>query len=485
MAKNYSLLFVFFCGIFSFTLAQDFAISTPVSVAPGYGNYHPQMEVLGDQELGVIWTNSGTNQLYFAKRNVSESFSPPIQLNPAGTEVQDYNWSGPDLCAEGSDVYVVYHDLGYETGHIYVVKSEDYGVTFGDTVRVDNLVTEYAQFPDIAVYNDTVYVTYMTHGFVTMNPQMVLSRSVDGGQTFEAMVDASAWLGEEVCDCCQPEIVVDAERVIVFYRQNVADEREIRAVVSYDRGATFSEMYSPDDHNWVINACPSTGADARFLENGNPVCIYKTYVSGQPKLFVNEYDLVTDNTVNLVDIYADDASNTGINYPQIAVEGSLIGLVWEGLGSGTDVYFNASNTGVADLLPSNAINVTNITSSQSKPDIAILNGAFHLVYSELSGAEVKYVRIHAVNAVEENNALTSLSLYPNPAENFTQLDVSGLEFNSANIQVCDLSGRVLFIQQIQTGASFVSIDLSGFSTGTYLLKLAADEQIRTFRFVKN
>src|SRR5688572_20586549 len=112
MAKNQITVFIFLCSA-GFGYAQDFAITAPVTVASGYGNYHPQMEVLGDQQLGMIWTNASTNQLYFAKRTGSETFSTPVQLNPVGTEVQDYNWSGPDLCASGSDVYVVYHDLGY------------------------------------------------------------------------------------------------------------------------------------------------------------------------------------------------------------------------------------------------------------------------------------------------------------------------------------------------------------------------------------
>ena len=410
------LLFTTMCFLLLIPLnAQDFVVSPPVSVAPGYGNYHPQIEVLGDQELGMVWTNSATNQLYFCKRTGENTFATPVHLNPDGTEVQDYNWSGPDLCAWNNKVYVAYHDLGYETGHIYLVKSEDYGVTFGDTVRIDNLVDEYAQFPDVAVYNDTLYVAYMTHGFTTMNPQMVLSRSVDGGQTFEPLVNATDWLGIEVCDCCQPEIAVDAERIIVYYRQNDVNVRDIKAVVSYDRGATFTNAFSPDDHNWNINACPSTGPDGRFLDNGNPVCIYKTNVSGDAKLFVNEYDLVSDNTVNLVDIYMDGASNTGVNYPQIAVSGSLIGIVWEALGSGTDVYFNASDAGVTGLLPTHAINITNVTNSQSKPDIAILDGAFHIIYSELSGAEVKYVRVNAVNSLAENQVENQCPIYPNPS----------------------------------------------------------------------
>src|SRR5690606_33611640 len=96
------------------------------------------------------------------------------------------------------------------------------------------------------------------------NPQYVLTRSFDGGLTFDTPVDASALLGNEACDCCQPEIVVDANKVMIFFRNNVSNTREIKSVISYDRGATFTDWISVDDHNLVLASCPSSGADARL-----------------------------------------------------------------------------------------------------------------------------------------------------------------------------------------------------------------------------
>jgi len=468
------------------TWGQNFVLTDPITVASGYGNYHPQIEVMGDGQLGMIWTDASTNNLYFCKRTSMDVFSAPVKLNPDGTEVQDYNWSGPDLCASGSDVYVAYHNLGFEDGHIYLVKSEDYGVTFGDTVRIDNPApTDYAQFPDVAVYNDTLYVVYMIHGMVTLNPQMMLTRSVDGGQTFEPVVDASGWLGDEACDCCQPELIVDDERVIIYFRRNASNVREIKALVSYDRGASFAEMYSPDDHNWNISACPSSGPDARFLNNENPVCIYRTSVAGAAKLFLHEFDMTTDNTVNLVDVYTDGITNSGINYPQLYVDGPLVGVVWEGLGSGTDVYFNASSTGVADLLPANAINVTDSTGSQSKPDIAILNGSFHIIYSELSGAKVNYVRVTSVNSVTENDAEDVIVAYPNPTKDIVVLNLNSGDFEFGLVDVFDLTGRKIWSQQIQPESDKMAVDLSSFVSGMYLLQLHLDDEIQNVSIVKN
>jgi hypothetical protein len=476
-------VFGFYLLIISANLfGQDFQATSPVTVASGYGNYHPQVEVLGDGQLGIIWTDASLNNLHFSKRTAPEVFSAPIQLNPVGTEVQDYNWSGPDLSVWGDNVYVVYHDLGFDDGHVYLVKSDDSGVTFGDTTRVDFLTDAYAQFPDVAVYNDTVFVVFMEHGLLTMNPQMVLARSTDGGQTFEPHVDVSGWVGFEVCDCCQPEIIVDENRVIVFYRENDANTRDVKAAISYDRGATFTQYIQPDDHGWTIAACPSTGPDARFLENGNPVSIYRTTVSAVPKIYVNEYDLVNDNTVNEVEIFMDGVAPSGINYPQISVDGSLIGIVWEGLGSSTDVFFNGSTTGVDNLLPANAINVTNTNGSQSKPDLVALNSSFHIVYSQLTGAEVKYVSVQATSSIATESK-QPFTFYPNPTNENVRVDLADSGIKSGKISVTDLSGRVVF--EMSFSDVLVTIPSMDLTAGMYQVQIVGNDQILEFRFIKS
>lgn len=479
--KTYSISILILLSLGFNANAQNFAVSDPITVASGYGNYHPQIEVLGDSQLGMIWTNPATNNLYFCKRNGTDNFDVPVKLNPDGTEVQDYNWSGPDLCAEGSNVYVAFHDLGFETGHIYLVKSTNYGVSFSDTIRVDNLpVTDYAQFPDIAVHNDTLYVVFMSHGLVTMNPQMMLTRSFDGGQTFEPAVDASSWMGEEACDCCQPELIVNDEHVIIYFRRNASNVREIKGIISYDRGATFNEMYSPDDHNWNISACPSSGPDARFLPNGNAVCVYRTNDSGTGKLFLNEYNISTSTELNELEISDAASTNIGINYPQIAADGSMIGVVWEALGSATDVYFNASSTGVNGLVSTNTINISDTAGSQSKPDIAILNGCFHIIYSQLTGTEVKYVRVTSINSLNEKQNQPELNVYPNPADETLNLMMEIPE--SALIEIWDMSGKLIHTQIVQSPAE--TIDVSQIVSGLYLLKVSTENHVETISWVK-
>lgn len=464
--------------------SQEFVPSASVTVASGYGNYHPQIEVLGDNEIGVIWTSSATSDLFFAKRNGIDQFDTPIKLNPDNLYVQDYNWSGADLTVWEDEVYVVFHSSEFVAGHIYLVKSINNGATFGDTIRLDNLSSGYGQFPDIAAFNDTLFATYMKFDDMGMNPRYVLSRSVDGGNSFETEVEAGSIVGDEACDCCQPEIVVNSEKVIIFFRNNASDIRDIKAVVSYDRGLTFSDWISVDDHNWFINSCPSTGPDARFVSNNVVISAYRTTIGTTAKIFMNEYNLYTDATMNLVDVSMDGASNFAINYPQIYYNDNLLGIVWEGLGEGTDVFFNGSNTGAVGINSANAINITDTLGSQSKPDIAILNGVFHIVYSELSGSQVKYRRVSAINGTEEieNNLI---STYPNPLNgNTITIELEKSEASEVKAQLFDFSGRLIFSSTAQINNGKIILNLGEVSNGTYLFRVDDGKTIYDSKIIK-
>ena len=55
--------------------AQNFYVNNHITVATGLGNYHPQIEVLGDNKLGIIWTDAAGDDLYFVKQTGIDAFS--------------------------------------------------------------------------------------------------------------------------------------------------------------------------------------------------------------------------------------------------------------------------------------------------------------------------------------------------------------------------------------------------------------------------
>jgi len=439
-------------------------IPSNVDTLAGFGNYHPQIEIANDNAPLILWTNQTEKSVLVAKPS-GVGFSTPVQLNPAGLQVQSYNWSGPDLATWEDNVYVVFRSHGYETGHIYLVKSIDNGETFGDTVRVDNLATGFGQYPDVAVYNDTVYVTFMDHDAGGSNPQYVVTRSVDGGATFQAEVVAGAIMGDEACDCCQPEIVVNDEYVIVFLRNNENNIRDIKAVISYDRGSTFSSWFSVDDHQWYINSCPSTGPDSRITEDNHVLTTYRTYVNNVAQVYLNEYNVDLDLSVSM--LQTSSAVSPNSNYPQLAYANDNLGLVWEGLGQGSDVFFIGSNSGMGGMDTSNTMNLTGM-GTQSKPDIAFDGSRFHIVYANTT--QLDYLTLEEPTGVLNNVYHQDIVFFPNPT--------------TGDVTVGDFEGWVYIYNGLGLGSKlaisqFGIIDLSSYPRGIYFIK-ATDVWGRVF-----
>lgn len=452
-------------------IAQTYQTSPPVALPSAYGNYHPQIEITNDNQPAVIWTSPTLKNLYFSKHNGIDDFNTPIQLNPSGLNVQSYNWSGPDLAMWQDDIYVVFKENGYTDGKIFVVKSTDNGATFGDTVRVDNLATGFGNYPDIAVFNDTVYVTFMDHDSTGMDPQYVVARSVDGGASFQAEVIAGEILGDEACDCCQPEIVVNDKYVVVFLRNNQSNIRDIKGIVSYDRGATFTNWISVDDHNWAIMACPSTGPDARILDNDSVLVAYKSEWAGQARVYLHQYDLNSDMSVTEVELSMGTGTNP--NYPQLCYNEGRLGAVWEGQGVSTDVFFNPLIGGIAAFDTSATINLTDTAGSQSKPDIAFQSGVYHVVYSEGALGGIKYIKVFNPLEVNEVPAGVEMSVYPNPVTDQMHLDLEINESIQMDIQIFDANSRLVYIDTWNTsaGQNRIAIPVGDYPPGLYQVQL--------------
>lgn len=79
----------------------------------------------------------------------------------------------------------------------------------------------------------------------------------------------------------------------------------------------------------------------------------------------------------------------------------------------------------------------------------------------------------------ENNALSVVSVYPNPTDG--KLILSGLS-EETSFKVISLSGQVVLNGKVSNTAD--TIDLSVFENGTYLLQLTQGQAIQTIRIVK-
>lgn len=89
-----------------------------------------------------------------------------------------------------------------------------------------------------------------------------------------------------------------------------------------------------------------------------------------------------------------------------------------------------------------------------------------------------------VTAIEDHivDGTTSLYVYPNPADNFITITLEGVDEQSAEISIIDLSGKIIISQTMQTHSTQINIET--LAPGIYLAKrIDANGVVSVSRFV--
>ncbi|MGL4598868.1 MAG: T9SS type A sorting domain-containing protein [Bacteroidia bacterium] len=88
------------------------------------------------------------------------------------------------------------------------------------------------------------------------------------------------------------------------------------------------------------------------------------------------------------------------------------------------------------------------------------------------------------DAEEEESTISFSALYPNPGTGIFYLDGVVDEIQKASIQISDMSGRLVYEQQLTAGTTKQSIDLSNLPNGVYLYSLIVNgERQQTDRLI--
>lgn len=80
------------------------------------------------------------------------------------------------------------------------------------------------------------------------------------------------------------------------------------------------------------------------------------------------------------------------------------------------------------------------------------------------------------------NSINQITVFPNPTDNLLNITVEGLNEN-ALISLCDLDGKILLVEVMDK--NLVSINLSNYVEGIYLLKLETNNINKIIRVIRN
>ncbi|HZG01331.1 MAG TPA: sialidase family protein, partial [Chitinophagales bacterium] len=259
--KRFALSWLASLALFpAFAQTLEWSVPAPVADA-AFGFLRPQIALCNNVPVAV-WSHAATKKIY-ASRLVGGVFSAPVEAAP-NLLAYAVNWMSHEIASNGDTLFVTFSDQAM--ANIYVVRSLDGGLTFGDTVRVGPSDGSMPVVPDVAVMPDGNPAVIFIHSELDgSNARTVISRSTDGGLSFGPLEDLTALVEGEACDCCKGALVADGNRVALLFRNNHGNIRDIWAVVSHDGGATFTDTVRVDYSNWSVASCPSSAPAGLWL----------------------------------------------------------------------------------------------------------------------------------------------------------------------------------------------------------------------------
>jgi hypothetical protein len=268
---------------------------------------------------------------------------------------------------------------------VYCSRSDDGGASFLPSVRVDDGPDSTAQACAAMCIDEAgaMWAAWLdSRDGTPEDPNRAhvrLTHSLDGARSFLPSVDVTAALAHGVCPGCRPAVAVHEYDVLLLFRNDVENVRDIAFARSRDRGATFDTTRSIADEGWRTEVCPSDGPAVLMLRDRRWAAAWSTGAGGARavKFFAASLD---DSLLPAPVTLAPAAPGADQMHPTLFARDSLVVVCWEeSVGGTTGLALALSKDGGSTFSPSEAFAVPAISVSRG-PSVA-LAGWRHLLFA--------------------------------------------------------------------------------------------------------
>lgn len=164
-------------------------------------------------------------------------------------------------------------------------------------------------------------------------------------------------------------------------------------------------------------------------------------------------------------------------------------LNWSAACSSTSATFDIERS--AD--GKNFTSINSITATQERCNLpftysdnnTLSGNAFYRIKIIDTEGKINYSSIVKLGNQQKDMQLTAM--LPNPVSNTAQLSITTSKKDNVQLAIVSVDGKMVYSNtvQVQTGSSVVSIDVSGLSKGTYIIKgVFGDGQTNAIKFIK-
>lgn len=468
--KNLFTLALFSISLMSFGQAKlKLNPEEIVNENPDYGFSRPRL-TFNESNPVVTWGKRSNKEVYYSRKS-NGVWSTPKQINPKNTTAFAQDWVGPEVASNGNLVVSVFEMQPEGQGLIYASISTDGGTSFGDTILVTS--NPLTRFPTVAIGpKNEIYVAFMTFEKDYKDPHYSVARYDSMTSSFSQAVNGTQISPGEVCDCCPANLVVTKSSVVLLFRNNDDDIRDIWAAVSTDQGATFDLVKPVDISEWFIGVCPSSGPIG-LVDDNSIITSFMTGASGRSLVKVTAAKS-SDLAITKDLLVSDGGSQTASqNYPIIAGQSQILGVVWQEIDKGkTNIKLAVSLTGIDGLATATPVIINSSTSGiPQNPDLVYSDGTFYVVWQDLRTKKVLYRPVVVENATASKNQVEQLRPVVYYSDDQLHIQLNSLKYD---VLVQDLEGTVIQSRSSTNLSGKVDMDTHGIASGYYVLRFSSD-----------
>lgn len=476
MQKTLQLTFLF--QVISIVLFGQIHLGQPISISvdKAFGTHAPRIAAFADGTPVIFWNKSGSSPSMYLSVRRDTGFSYPITVPTGNITPSIFGGTlGPEIATFDNTLFITFESYGVG---IYCIRSEDRGATFSDPVLVTNLsVGRIATLPDIGI--DDVGNPMIS--FVSTNRQeeealYEIAFSKDGGQSFEPSIIANeSAAGEEVCECCPASVLAAKDSIILLaFRNNDSNIRDIWVTKSTDYGATFTEAIDVDDTDWEIFGCPSKGPSSTVIGD----TLFNAFFSlgeGRARAYLSTMHVADNAVADQIKLPSFFGNDAGQNAPRLAGKNDTLAIVWqERQGFGDDIILGYSTTGTGGL---EYTQISDGQLSEINPDVVIAGGNFHITYADQREGLVFYraAGFSPFSKTADISKVQQITASPNPASDATLIDLSG--FNSTETlrgSLFTYEGKL--VRKMAISDTYFLLKKEDLTAGIYFLKIESSRE---------
>jgi hypothetical protein len=297
----------------------------------------PSIDVDDSGGIHVAWTEEekDVRTIRYARSTPQGTLGVSVPVNRAD-EVPYWRQEAPALASTGDRVFVTWalsHPKATAekpfSSELRLSRSLDGGRTFEPSVRVndDEAVANHS-FDSLHLAPDgTLHIAWIDPRDGNKEPATYIARSHDHGES----VAKNQKIDDHTCVCCRTAVTTapDGALYVAWRKVFPGDVRETVVARSTDGGRTFSEPVIVGHDHWVFTACPHRPASIGTDAQGRLYVVW--YTEGKeetPAVYIATSD--DRGQTFSAKTQLNTSKGTFPDHPQMAVDGQgRVAVVWE------------------------------------------------------------------------------------------------------------------------------------------------------------